>query len=485
VRAEGDNVTQPKLGSQVDDVVAALTLILASGLPISADYDDERLLGLSCVLERCFDPTDRLNRVKAADELLREVIAEYPSDEMGSSVSQLFGVAPGSRGRTLTDRRKRALRACHLNDEKHFRESIEPKIVRTLAWQIVQRTRETMAPLPPARVLPLEISEPAQQLYRHAQRALVFLDAFDLCDNFAARLQVLFTVIRLAQDNPDDLPREWISIYGNGEKAVQLVPASRSEESDHGLWSLAYCLRYLRSLLRDRSGRGYVRERLPADCWENMQQHPTFDSSEIDKMVSVLDEGPVDTPKAFVDSLCNDSTGQAIHDHWMRLLTAQSVESGDLISAETRRQAADYLLMLSCALQNDFPEETLWEPGEEFEAAVASIVSKGAEELRADLYEEGDDIAVIIKLTDAVLDYSPPRYVAAEDERNREYVWNDEPAVPDLWSDLYVSRVWVMLPESEDPERKSREIRAVVLPGSPAMFGADYGHLDGHGRLER
>src|SRR5665648_1119107 len=82
------------------------------------------------------------------------------------------------------------------------------------------------------------------------------------------------------------------------------------------------------------------------------------------------------------------STGQAIHDHWMRLLTAQSVESGDLISAETRRQATDYLLMLSCALQNDFPEETLWEPGEDFEAAVASIVSKGAEELRADLYDD-------------------------------------------------------------------------------------------------
>lgn len=470
--------------SLVDDVADALRPILAKGLPISPDYQDDRLLSLSCVVDRCQDPNDRLNRVKAAGDLLTKAAARYPDEKLNGAVSVLFGAAAGNRGLTLTDRRALAANMAGY-DIDHFRKKIEPKIVTTLAWLLVQLTLRTWVQTPSGRMLSPQASQFARQLYRYAQRALVFIDAFDLCDNFAPRLQVLFTVIRLAEDKPDDLPREWMSIYGDGESAVLLVGASRTEESDKGLWSFAYGLRYLRNLLRDRSGNDYVREILPAECWENMQQYPTFDSREIDKMVVVLDEGPVDTPKAFVDSLCSHSAGRAVHDHWMKLLTAQSVEFGDLVSSESRRQAADYLLMLSCALQYDFPEETFWEPGEEFEAAVASIISEGAEELGADLYEEGTDVRAIASLTDAALDYSPLRYVAAEDERNREYVWNEEPAVPDLWSDLYVSRGCVILPESEDPERKPREIRAVILPGSPTMFGADYGHLDGHGRLER
>jgi hypothetical protein len=454
--------------SLVDDVADALGPILAKGLPISPDYDDERLLGLSCVLERCLDPTDRLNRVKVADELLREVIAAYPSDDMGHAVRLLFGVASGSRGGTLGKRRGLALGASKLNDERHFRKNIVPKIVRTLAWQIVQRTLEPR----PSRVLSSEMSENARQLYRYAQRALVLLEAFDLCAKFAVRLRVFLIGARLGELHPDQITTDWLTIYGYDDSAVQLVPASRTMEGDRGLWALAYCHRYLRTLLRDRDGRDYVREGLPPETWESLQRYPAFKSEDTDRLISALGEGGIDSPSAFVQRLCSDTQGRAIHEYWLELLNAQSAEPGDMPFALTRTTTIRHLLELCIALQHRFAEETLAAPAEDFEDAVVSLVIQRTRELGV-TDGAGDEIrAASQHLQDAILDYAPPRYEVAMKE-SRDSVWNDEPSSPDVWDGLVVTQVWLMLTGWVNPERLARETRVVLMPGSPMLKRED------------
>ena len=449
---------EPKPEPLVDDVVAALRPILASGLPIPPDYADERLLRLRCVVSRCDDPNSRLNRVKSADELLTEAIAQYPDDRMNHAVSILFGVALGSRRLGLGDRRTRAARAAGDSgyDVDHFRKNIEPKILNELAWIIARQTLETA----------LDVEAVARQLYRYAQRALVPLEAFDLCTDYAVRLLVTFAKARLAQEDPEGLRHGWLAKYGNKGEVVRLVPASSTDASDHGLWALAYFYVYLRTLLRDRNGRAVMREQLPPERWEGIQ-HPAFGLDETRKMLSVLEGVHRDSPKTFVDELCKDVEGRAIHEKWLKLLAAQSIApDGDTFAARARSEAIGDLLQLCLLLQGTFSDETLLAPGEDFEEAVSSIIWQRADELGVSLDGEGDETAGVSKLIDGVLEYSPPRYANEEDREHPEYVWTSRPSKPGVWHDVPVSRAWVVRPESEDPEREWREMWIVPIPGS-------------------
>ena len=319
-------------------------------------------------------------------------------------------------------------------------------------------------------VLSPEAHRAARQLYRYAQQALVLVEAFGLCTDYAVKLLVAFAEARVAQADPEDLPHGWLAKYGNKGEDVRLVPASRTDESDQGLWALAYVYRYLRRLLQDRAGRVYVRESLPPESWESIQLRPAFAPDETDKMLSVLEEGQLDSPKVFVNDLCKDSQGGAIHEHWLKLLAAQSVApSGDEFAALAREETVRDLLMLCIALQDVFPEETLLAPGEDFESTVPSIIYQVAEELGASV-DGGGETAAVSALWDAILKYSPPRYVVEEGGQNREQVWNDRPSIPGVWAGLPVCRAWAMRPESEDPEREVHEMWIVVIPGSGLGF---------------
>jgi hypothetical protein len=137
----------------VDDLVRALRPILRSGLPVDPELDDDRLLGLRGVVARAIDPDERLSRVKLLDGLLRKLLAYYPDDFLSEAARVLFGLTPGTRGRSLTERREQAARETNYEAD-HFRKRIEPKILRQLAWQLHQdsqhyipRTRETPPPL--------------------------------------------------------------------------------------------------------------------------------------------------------------------------------------------------------------------------------------------------------------------------------------------------------------------------------------------------
>ncbi len=134
----------------VGAIAKALRPILTSGLPVSPDFRDEVLLGLRGVVARSIDPHDRLNRVKALDQLIRKLLDYYPDDELGEAARVLFGHATDSRGKNLTTRRIVAAKKAHY-DVDHFRKYIEGKILKALAWLLHQDSQNY---IPRSRAVP-------------------------------------------------------------------------------------------------------------------------------------------------------------------------------------------------------------------------------------------------------------------------------------------------------------------------------------------
>ncbi len=127
----------------VKELAEALKPILRSGLPVSPDTDDARLLGLRGVVARAVDRDDRLNRVKALDGLLHKLLVNYQDDVLSEAARVLFGLTPGTRGKNLTDRREQAARETGY-DADHFRKRIEPKILDQIAWMLHQDAQNYM-----------------------------------------------------------------------------------------------------------------------------------------------------------------------------------------------------------------------------------------------------------------------------------------------------------------------------------------------------
>lgn len=128
----------------VEDMAEALQPVMSSGLPVDVALEDMRLLGLRGVVARSADPDSRLSRIKALDDLLRRLLAAYPDDVLAGAAQELFGVAPGSRGTSLTERRERAARAAERSPD-HFRKHIELKIVQRVAW-LLHRDSQNYTP---------------------------------------------------------------------------------------------------------------------------------------------------------------------------------------------------------------------------------------------------------------------------------------------------------------------------------------------------
>ena len=427
---------------------------------LSALFGDEALA----------DPAEKQVLAERVVNALLDIIASIENEKDRRIAEAIFIAKPEFYGKNVTERQTYIEE--HDYPIKELYKNRRPTIVADVVYALEQTFSGTRTVVRDV-VLSSTARRAARQLYRYAQRALIPLEAFDLCTNCAVRLLVIFAEARLAQVNPEDLTHGWLAKYGNKGEDVRLVPASRTDESDQGLWALAYVYRYLRRLLQDRAGRVYVRESLPPESWESIQLRPAFAPDETDKMLSVLEEGQLDSPKVFVNDLCKDSQGGAIHEHWLKLLAAQSVApSGDEFAALAREETVRDLLMLCIALQDVFPEETLVAPGEDFLSAVPSIIYHVAEELGVSV-DGGDETAAVSALWDAILKYSPPRYVVEEGGQNREQVWNDRPSIPGVWAGLPVCRASVMRPESEDPEREPHEMRIVVMPGSGILEGFD------------
>lgn len=316
----------------MDDVAEALHVILANGLPIPPGYDDERLLGLSCVLERCLDPTDRLNRVTAADELLQEVIDAYPSDVMGRSASLLFGATPDSCGRTLTKRRTLARRACNLKDERHFRENIETKIVDMLAWLVVQRTLKT-TPRRLVDLLPSEVRQHLQQLYRHAQETLLYLETFTV---------MALTVAALGKFS--DLPH----------RAGKASIGNESLYTENGLWVLANCLVEFRAVDRDSTGSRFLSTGLPPKWWISKLDR-AMSNGDVDLIAAALSDSR--DGRELARRIRESPEGRRTEDRWLQLLSSVRITSGIEPDAGDREDLRTRLVILCQFLETVFPED--------------------------------------------------------------------------------------------------------------------------------
>lgn len=134
----------------VENIAKALRPIVTVGLPVRPSFADETLLSLRGVIARSIDPTERLNRVKALDDLLARFLVHYPDDELGPAARILFGLAPGTRGQNLTNRRIAAATVID-RDAEHFRKRIEPEIVTAVAWQL---NRDSQNYIPRDRATP-------------------------------------------------------------------------------------------------------------------------------------------------------------------------------------------------------------------------------------------------------------------------------------------------------------------------------------------
>lgn len=399
---------EPKPESLVDDVAEALRPILTSGLPVSPDYADERLLGLSCVVDRCDDPSSTLNRVKAAEELLREAIAQYPDERLDPAVGVLFGAAVGSKGSNLTDRRALAAKKSDF-DADHFRKNIEPKIVRTLAWLVLQRTLKTSEPpSPPIAPPPPDIRLPLRQLYRYAQRTLVCVDVYDLCVDYAnalygVREAALHTFEGVTPDTHSWLmpfsyrdhffshPEQHIDqrwTYRKRDVDAHLAPYGQTPESDLALWDYANFHRYLRVLWQQRTGRDYLPEILPSHRWQALQTGCRFELREIDELLSALGEDYGDTPEVFVSSLSRDDQRRTLHTKWLELLGAavhgeRDAKYKELPTWLDRRALSRDLLHACIALQSIFPDETLPDVGGRFTTTLLLVLISGLNECGA------------------------------------------------------------------------------------------------------
>lgn len=140
----------------VEALERALRPVMRRGLPVADDLDDVALLGLRGVVARSVAPDERLSRVKALNELLGRLLTHATDDVLGEAARILFGLTPGTRGTTLTQRRAAAARLVN-READHFRKHIEPKIVRALAWQL-HSDSQNYTPRSQTAPPPLEVS---------------------------------------------------------------------------------------------------------------------------------------------------------------------------------------------------------------------------------------------------------------------------------------------------------------------------------------
>ena len=134
----------------VEEIAKALRPIVITGLPVRPEYDNGVLLGLRGVVARSIEPASQLSRIKSLDGIIRNQLVYLPDDELSEPARVLFGLAPGTRGKTVTARRQQAAREAKYEAD-HFRKHIEPKIVKLLAWQLHQDSQNY---IPRSRTLP-------------------------------------------------------------------------------------------------------------------------------------------------------------------------------------------------------------------------------------------------------------------------------------------------------------------------------------------
>lgn len=114
-----------------DELAAALSDVVAKGLPID-EPGPELLLSLRSVYARAVVPSDPRSRLAALNELIPRLIAAMSDPTYREAVQTLFGLAAGTRGTTLTSRRRQAADILNYS-AAYMRTDVEPKLVHAVA----------------------------------------------------------------------------------------------------------------------------------------------------------------------------------------------------------------------------------------------------------------------------------------------------------------------------------------------------------------
>lgn len=117
------------------DLVVELRRVIRKGLPATLASAGNLLPHLRNVVGRAVHPDDKFGRLDSLNETLERLVGEIDDERLGQAARMLFGVADGSRGTTLTVRRRQC--SAYLEyDFDHFRKRVETRILELVAEQL-------------------------------------------------------------------------------------------------------------------------------------------------------------------------------------------------------------------------------------------------------------------------------------------------------------------------------------------------------------
>jgi hypothetical protein len=153
----------PRKSPAEDDVVAAVGRLLRRGLPVTPATADVALLDLRGIIARAADPADEASRTTALDGTLRGLLARFPDARYASAARALFGLPPAEPGQNLTVRRNLAAEQAG-HESHHFRKRVEPKLIETIAWELLaDAERFTRSAMIAPRLAPATKRQPVQE----------------------------------------------------------------------------------------------------------------------------------------------------------------------------------------------------------------------------------------------------------------------------------------------------------------------------------
>jgi hypothetical protein len=120
---------------EIGAIADALRGVLTKGLPATEATAGDLLPQLRSVYARAVVPSDKRSRITSLNKLIPRLIAAFQDSEYREAAQALFGLAPGSRGASLTDRRRRAAQLRNYSYE-HFRDQIESEMLIGVATAV-------------------------------------------------------------------------------------------------------------------------------------------------------------------------------------------------------------------------------------------------------------------------------------------------------------------------------------------------------------
>jgi hypothetical protein len=279
----------------IDELVADLRRVVRVGLPVRLPREAGPLLTLYTARIRATSAA-LPDLVSALDAQLRSVIQSFGDGPDGKAAQALFGLAPGTRGLNLTERRAEAARIRQRSPD-HWRKHLEPALLRMIAQELYQREQfyqpriAEVAPQRPPGEEPAPTSDNPAELERHEYDARVSAALY------AYRAELVASY-RLGLTEPDS--------------------AALDEALAAALFTYARLLlvlnRYLRKFGNEISFGGASLS--AAGAIQIAGWHPPFTRQERDYLVLTLTTAGEDDNAAFQAALADSEQGQQLMAKW-------------------------------------------------------------------------------------------------------------------------------------------------------------------------